>query len=632
MFKQVSIVALAILFAAPIAPAQSIVTTYQGQLRSGGVPANGSHNFVFRLCSSAGPDDVLQSFPPAGTIAVDVADGLFTQELAFNADHFNGAQRWLEVEVEGATLTPRQELTATPYATHSARPWITGGSDISYTTGRVGIGTSLPQSKLHVGGQPGVDGIIFPDGTLQTTAAIGGGSIWALNGTNAYYSAGKVGIGRNNPPDPLSFANITGDKIDLFGDAGGTYGFGIQSALLQIHTNNSGADIALGYGVSTAFTERMRVKGNGNVGIGTSTPLSRLDIAATGDGASALRFGTERPWNFRQAYTGPGTALRLQPETGLKNFEITAVGGTNIATFIGDDANPRVGIGTTGPAGTLSVYAPAFGSLNMFNSGIGDFTFDGGPDGLFGFNHVGGVSGSTVFASNHGLLVRFANDGTVDIGGHLPLAQLSVVAGTVQTAIRGQGAGYGVYGTGGLYGVFSNGNLSASGTKSFRIDHPSDPENKYLLHYCAEAPEPLNVYSGTITTDAKGEAWVQLPAYFGAINKDFRYTLTVVDDSDSETFVQAKVAREIRDNRFKIRTSAATTKVSWEVKGTRNDLWMRQHGMPVEVAKSTSERGTYQHPELYGQPAEKGMDYRAEVALPAAIDSFTPAGQDHAIR
>src|SRR6185369_2591920 len=115
-------------------------------------------------------------------------------------------------------------------------------------------------------------------------------------------------------------------------------------------------------------------------------------------------------------------------------------------------------------------------------------------------------------------------NGTVVIGGSLPLSQLSVVAGSVQTAIREQAQGYGVYGTGGLYGVFSNGNLSASGTKSFRMDHPSDPENKYLLHYCAEGPEPLNLYTGTVTTDAKGEAWVQLPAYCEAINKDFRYT------------------------------------------------------------------------------------------------------------
>ena len=41
--------------------------------------------------------------------------------------------------------------------------------------GNVGIGTAEPGAKLHVGGTPGTDGIMFPDGTLQTTA--GGSTI-----------------------------------------------------------------------------------------------------------------------------------------------------------------------------------------------------------------------------------------------------------------------------------------------------------------------------------------------------------------------------------------------------------------------------------------------------------------------
>jgi hypothetical protein len=147
---------------------------------------------------------------------------------------------------------------------------------------------------LHVGGETGVDGVMFPDGTLQTTAALGNvGSIWSLNGTSAYYNAGKVGIGRNDPPDPLSFANAVGDKISLYGDTGGTFGFGIQSSLLQIHSNNSLADIAFGYGPSATFTERMRVRGNGNVGIGTSAPGAKLHVAGGMkiDGQNTLEFG-----------------------------------------------------------------------------------------------------------------------------------------------------------------------------------------------------------------------------------------------------------------------------------------------------------------------------------------------------
>ena len=48
--------------------------------------------------------------------------------------------------------------------------------------GNVGIGTMNPLAKLHIFGSPGVDGILFPDGTLQTTAATGGMS-------NTYWQA-----------------------------------------------------------------------------------------------------------------------------------------------------------------------------------------------------------------------------------------------------------------------------------------------------------------------------------------------------------------------------------------------------------------------------------------------------------
>src|SRR5262249_34244900 len=154
------------------------------------------------------------------------------------------------------------------------------------------------------------------------------------------------------------------------------------------------------------------------------------------------------------------------------------------------------------------------------------------------------------------------------------------------------------------------GRLGSTGTKSFRIDHPLDPENKYLLHYCCEGPEPINAYRGMVETDASGEAWINLPDYFAEINRDPTYHLTVVDNTDRPTFVQAKIAREIENNRFKIRTSAPHTKVSWRVEAVRNDLWVRMRGAPVEVEKDATERGKYQHPEFYNLPPENGIPIR----------------------
>ncbi len=62
---------------------------------------------------------------------------------------------------------------------------------------------------------------------------------------------------------------------------------------------------------------------------------------------------------------------------------------------------------------------------------------------------------------------------------------------------------------------------------------------------------------------------------------------------------------------FRIPGGAPGAKVSWRVEALRNDLWVQKRGMPVEVEKQGREKGTYQHPELYGLSAEMGMDHAA---------------------
>ena len=94
-----------------------------------------------------------------------------------------------------------------------------------------------------------------------------------------YILAQNVGIGTSSPQFPLSFPGTLGDKISLWSDGTPThYGIGVQSNLLQIFTKANTNDIAFGYGSSGSFLERMRIKGNGNVGIGTSTPAATLDV------------------------------------------------------------------------------------------------------------------------------------------------------------------------------------------------------------------------------------------------------------------------------------------------------------------------------------------------------------------
>ncbi|MBL0144782.1 MAG: hypothetical protein IPP48_02515 [Chitinophagaceae bacterium] len=89
---------------------------------------------------------------------------------------------------------------------------------------------------------------------------------------------GNMGIGSTTPVFPLNFANNLGHQISLWGNSGNHYGFGIQGGLLQMHSAGSGDDIAFGYGSSASFTEGMRIKGNGKLGIGTSNPFNQTEI------------------------------------------------------------------------------------------------------------------------------------------------------------------------------------------------------------------------------------------------------------------------------------------------------------------------------------------------------------------
>jgi hypothetical protein len=166
--------------------------------------------------------------------------------------------------------------------------------------------------------------------------------------------------------------------------------------------------------------------------------------------------------------------------------------------------------------------------------------------------------------------------------------------------------------------VYVTGTLS-KGAGSFKIDHPLDPENKYLQHSFVESPDMMNVYNGNIVTDANGEAAVELPDYFEALNKDFRYQLTVIGE-----FAQAIVSEEIQNNRFTIRTDKPNIKVSWQVTGIRRDPFANANRIEVEVAKTGKELGKYAHPEAWGKSETLGVDYEQRSAAKKSLtDSET---------
>jgi hypothetical protein len=173
-------------------------------------------------------------------------------------------------------------------------------------------------------------------------------------------------------------------------------------------------------------------------------------------------------------------------------------------------------------------------------------------------------------------------------------------------------AGVGVYGYSetGSAGYF-NGPVTVTGflTKSgggFKIDHPLDPANKYLNHSFVESPDMKNIYDGVVNLDADGAAWVELPEWFEALNKDFRYQLTPIGAPGSNLYI----AQEIENKRFRIAGGDPGLKVSWQVTGSRHDAFAEEHPIVVEEEKPLEEQGTYLHPEEQGKPQTEGLDYQ----------------------
>ncbi len=190
------------------------------------------------------------------------------------------------------------------------------------------------------------------------------------------------------------------------------------------------------------------------------------------------------------------------------------------------------------------------------------------------------------------------------------------------------GTAAGVYGqsASGMGGYFE-GNVTVTGTlsaaaKNFKIDHPLEPADKYLVHTSVESPDMMNIYNGNVVTDDDGLAEVQLPDWFEALNTDFRYQLTVIG-----RFAQAIVEREIESNRFTIRTNLGNVKVSWQVTGIRHDAYANAHRAPVEEDKPAAERGFYLHPDLFGQPEEKSIEWARYPEMMRQLDDSRQASQ-----
>lgn len=312
--------------------------------------------------------------------------------------------------------------------------------------------------------------------------------------------------------------------------------------------------------------------------------------------------------------TGPAGSANISGTTNyLVKFTAATTGGNSGVI----ETNGRLGVGNTAPDAKLHVSGSYDDTVTL-----GGVVF--GHNGLVAQNSsssttlvargIVGYSGNSS-QENHGLFA-FANGGSTayNVGaftyGVSSATSTGNSYGTYGYA-SGGATNFGIYGnaTGTGFAGYFAGNLTATGTMSkgggsFKIDHPLDPENKYLYHSFVESPDMMNIYNGNITTDGTGTAEVSLPTYFEALNKDFRYQLTVIG-----SFAQAMVAEKVQGNRFVIKTNQPNVEVSWQVTGIRIDKFAEANRIPNEVEKEEQNKGYYLHAKEFGKPVEKSIDY-----------------------
>jgi hypothetical protein len=490
-----------------------------------------------------------------------------------------------------------------------------------YFTGNVGMGTTSPQFPLHVQNPSDAVGAVAIYGIASSTSAAE--QRWGIWGETSSTSTSNPGAG-------VMGRATAGSSSGVRGETTSTSGTGV-SGFATAYSGTTYGLRAVCYspdGYAGWFNGRGYFRDN--VGIGTENPPWPLSVV-----------GPQGVAYVNSTASNNGSVLELSNSTasptmlGAVNFNNAgntypgqiAYLGSNAMTFrtsgserVRIDSAGKVGMGTASPTSGLTVVDnnvsyPALCVTHTLASndqpaieGVHNTTDDYGT-GVYGSGGHTGVDGEvwpTGSGSYYGVSGR-VNGGT------------GVNYGVYGNATGGNYA-YGVYGAASAaaynnYAGFFSGNVVVTGSLSkgsgsFKIDHPLDPENKYLSHSFVESPDMMDIYNGNITTDERGYATVTLPDWFEALNRDFRYQLTVLDSSDSDGFVIAKIVREVAGNEFVLRTSAPRVKVSWQVTGIRQDPYADLHRVQVEEEKPAEERGKYLHPDAYGQPEEKGIGYR----------------------
>ncbi|MFH1429197.1 MAG: hypothetical protein ABIH39_05580, partial [Candidatus Margulisiibacteriota bacterium] len=403
-----------------------------------------------------------------GVNAVGTAEGTMYYDNTAHKMMYHTDSDWVTLDGGGVSVTYNGSL------------WTANAGNAYRASGYVGIGTSAPVDQLSIlqSGSWGARITYAADGRylrmssnqVQAFTAGDAGSLLYLNYSNGgnIIAGGSIGIGTTAPNAPLSFGNGMGNKIYLY-DGTDKYGFGVQDSLLQIFSGGSTRDIALGYGTSGSFSELMRIKGNGNVGIGTTAPLNMMSINVPDNGTSRImgQWSGVNDGNTGEFIIGAGENDGGRASIKFRKFVdgafsstdisfVTIHGGVEQAERVRIDKDGNVGIGTTAPGSKLDIADSAMPMLtiqgavaNQFESGRVRLVENPGNGYMGGYIHYDGSTNifnigvhdasNSATANDTNAISIGRNNGYVGIGTTNPVWKLNVVgdmgtsAGTVHS-------------------------------------------------------------------------------------------------------------------------------------------------------------------------------------------------------
>jgi hypothetical protein len=415
-------------------------------------------------------------------------------------------------------------------------------NQLAITSDGVGIGTTSPANLLHVKGASagalelarfrlegatnnpmlkieadeanqtaGID--VSGSTATELTFSVGGSEKARIDGS------GNVGIGTSSPSGVLHLAaNTAATTLPsiVFEDTGTT------STRLGSLTNDNG-DLVLAMTASltdlraavtlfddrkitfsTNASERMRIDSSGNVGIGTTSPATALDVngtvtadALTVEGVTTIKDSVAPYIKFEEtgvhdAYLGvdEGNLFIRQGGLGFNSFNIASnndisfYGATGTTTgFFWDASAEALGIGTTSPGVSLHVDASAGGAIRASRSSVSANYIQMDHDGTNGTVRASGAN-ALIFDTNSGERMRIDASGNIGIGTASPSAKLEVededfarldlnlsdASGTTIADVRGLVTGSEKWRLGKTASASDDFTINVAGSEAMRID------------------------------------------------------------------------------------------------------------------------------------------------------------------